>query len=108
MNEAHFLVHISDRAIESLDSIFEYISNKTSPESARKVVDELISFAESLDRYPNRFPKEKYQTPSNLNIRSGIKWKYKILYEVWEERVIILDFFHTAQNPTRINDLLDE
>jgi len=36
------------------------------------------------------------------NYRSINKWSYKIIYKITEGEIIIIDVFHTSQDPSKI------
>lgn len=88
-------------AKDNLDNIYSYIS-RDSVMAARMVKKELIKLAHSLNDFPEKFSVEEYLSDEPENFRSVSKWSYKIIYEVTEEYVLILDVFHTSQHPTKI------
>lgn len=90
-------------AKDNLDNIYSYIS-RDSVMAARMVKKELIKLAHSLNDFPENFSVEEYLSDEPENFRSVSKWSYKIIYEVTEEYVLILDVFHTSQHPTKIKE----
>jgi plasmid stabilization system protein ParE len=88
-------------AKDSLDNIYSYIA-EDSISAARNVKKELIKLVNSLNDFPQKFSVEEYLADEPENYRSVSKWNYKIIYEVTEECIIILDLFHTSQNPIKI------
>ena len=90
-------------AKDNLDNIYSYIS-RDSVMAARMVKRELIKLAHSLNDFPEKFSVEEYLSDEPENFRSVSKWSYKIIYEVTEEYVLILDVFHTSQHPTKIKE----
>lgn len=86
----------------NLDRIYDYIAND-SVSVARKVKKELINLAHSLNVFPEKFSVEEYLADEQENYRSVSKWSYKIIYEVTDDSIIIVDIFHTSQNPSKIN-----
>ncbi len=88
-------------AKDNLDDIYTFIA-EDSATAARKVKKELVKLAHSLNDFPEKFSIEKYLTGEPENYRSVSKGSYKIIYEVTEECVIIVDMFHTSQHPSKI------
>ncbi len=90
-------------AKENLDQIFEFIA-EDSVTAARKVKRELIKLAHSLNDFPEKFSKETYLEDEPEDYRSVSKWSYKIIYEVTEDYIIIVDVFHTSQHPLKMKE----
>lgn len=89
-------------ARESLNDIYNYIC-QDSPQNAKKVKRELIKLVGSLNDFPEKYSKEDFLVKEPENYRSLNKWSYKIIYEVTEEAIIIVDIFHTSQLPSKIS-----
>ncbi len=92
-------------AKENLDNIFEYIA-KDSIIAARRVKKELVKLAHSLNDFPDKFSSEEFLSNEPENYRSVTKWSYKIIYEVTEDYIIIVDIFHTSRHPSKIKKYL--
>lgn len=88
-------------AKDNLDAIYEYIA-KDSVYEAKKVKKELIKLVLSLSDFPRKFSVEEYLTNEPEEYRSVSKWTYKIIYEVTDEHIIIVDIFNTNQHPSKI------
>jgi plasmid stabilization system protein ParE len=88
-------------AKENLDCICDFIA-KDSLDAARYVKKELVKLAHSLSGFPEKYSKEEYLADEPENYRSISKWNYKIIYEVTNDCLIIVDVFHTSQNPSKI------
>lgn len=88
-------------AKNNLDIIFEYIA-VDSIAAARRVKKELVKLAHSLNDFPEKFSVEEFLSNEPENYRSITKWNYKIIYEVTEDYIIIIDVFHTSQHPSQI------
>ena len=88
-------------AKNNLGDIFEYIA-EDSITAARRVKKELVKLAHSLNDFPEKFSVEEFLSNEPENYRSVTKWSYKIIYEVTEEYIIIVDVFHTSQHPSKI------
>lgn len=91
------------QAKENLDQIYTYIS-KDSITAARKVKKELVKLVQSLNDFPEKFSVEPYLADEPENYRSVSKWSYKIIYEITEEYIIVVDVFHTSQHPSKIKE----
>ena len=89
------------QAKENLDKIYEYIT-KDSVSAARNVKKELVKLAHSLNDFPGKFSVEEFLASEPENYRSVSKWSYKIIYEVTDSYIIIVDIFHTSQHPNKI------
>jgi plasmid stabilization system protein ParE len=88
-------------AKKNLDEIFNYISGDSFT-AARKVKMELVKLAHSLNDFPEKYSVEEFLIGEPENYRSVSKWSYKIIYEVTDECIIIVDIFHTSQHPSKI------
>ncbi len=94
-------------AKKNLDDIFNYIA-EDSITAAKKVKKELVKLAHSLNNFPEKFSVEEFLADEPENYRSVSKWSYKIIYEVTEDCIIIIDLFHTSQHPSKIKRRLNK
>lgn len=94
-------------AKNNLDAIYDVIA-KDSVTAARRVKKEIIKLVRGLDYFPEKFQKEIYLEDEPENYRSVSKWNNKIIYEVTDKSIIIVDIFHTSQNPSKNNKLRDK
>jgi addiction module RelE/StbE family toxin len=85
-------------AKKSLREIYDYIL-LDSPMAARRVRDELISAANQLAEYPEKYQHDEYHVSESRNIRRFFKWSYRIVYEIRENQIIILAVIHTSTAP---------
>jgi len=92
-------------AIRRLQSIHEYIA-QDSKANAKKVVIKIKDLVNTLNVFPEKYSKVQ-EIDSNLgNFRSVPIYSYRIIYEITDSSIIILDIFHTSQNPEKINDIV--
>ena len=91
-----------DEAKDSLKRIYHYIKNRESIEQAKKVRNAIVELAGSLGFLPRKFAKDPFLETEAGEFRFKVIWSYKIVYEVTEKEVIILDIFHTSRNPQTI------
>jgi plasmid stabilization system protein ParE len=87
----------------NLDAIYDYIAKDSVP-AAKKVKKELVNLAHSLNDFPEKYSVEEFLANESGNYRSVSKWNYKIIYEVTDECIIIVDIFHTSQHPSKIKN----
>jgi plasmid stabilization system protein ParE len=88
-----------DKAIEELQSIYDYIYLR-SPQNAENVINTLLNLGDSLAEFPNKYPIEPLLNRENT--RFVTKWSFKIIYRVEKERIIILRVFNAKQNPDKL------
>ena len=62
----------------------------------------MVTAANELRKFPERFPKEPLLSHLPNNFRFVQKWNYKILYEFTGQEVISIDVFHTSRSPDKI------
>ena len=91
----------SDEAKDSLKYIFNYVK-RNSPDNAQKVKQTILKIAATLNFYPEKFPRDPFLLDSKRNFRFFPKWSYKIVYEVTDKAVIIIDVFHAKQHPDKL------
>lgn len=84
----------TEKASDSLDSFCEYIS-KDSPSAARRVKKDIILMAKQLAINPEMYQMDEFLADQG-NIRRFFRWSYKVVYQVLEKEVVILDVFHTS------------
>ena len=94
----------SKKAKVSLKNIYHYIK-KDSPQAAEKVRTRLVETAEHLLIFPEKFPKEELLKETGANFRSISVWHYKIVYELYQDKIIVSNIFDTFQDPEKLKDL---
>ena len=85
----------TEKASESLDAFCEYIK-KDSPSAAKRVKREIILSTKQLGTNPEVYQLDEIFAGSNQNIRRFFRWSYKVVYQIYEKEVVILDVFHTS------------
>ncbi len=85
----------TEKASESLDFFCEYIG-KDSPSAAKRVKREIILTAKQLTVNPEVYQFDEIFADPVKNIRRFFRWSYKVVYQVNEKEVVILDVFHTS------------
>lgn len=104
---AKYRVIISGRARKSLDRIVEYITQSSSRLAATKVEKGLLESALNLKSLPNRHPVA-HRAKSGEIFRYISKWSYKIIFTVLEDDsdVVVIEIFHSSQDPQKLVDIL--
>jgi toxin ParE1/3/4 len=93
-------------ALRCLDEIHFYISQETgSFVPAEKFVNLLFDRVGQLSDFPQSGSVETILLSKGIECRYLIEGNYKIIYEhiLNPSSIIILDIFHTSQNPDKIN-----
>ncbi|TRX45806.1 type II toxin-antitoxin system RelE/ParE family toxin [Fulvivirga sp. M361] len=88
----------SKRAKASLDYYCDRIALE-SPPSAKKVRKKIVTIAKSLSKNPNLYQVDEHYPDNPGNIRRFFQWSYRVVYQVREESVVILNVYHTSQHP---------
>ena len=79
----------------------DYIA-EDSVDAAKRVKKSLIHLGGSLGHFPEKYSREEFLADQQENYRSVSKWRYKLIYEVTDNYIIIVDVFNTSQNPSKI------
>ena len=90
----------SDKAIDSLKLHYEHIK-EDSPSAAKKVRSEILRAAKELSAFPEQYQIDEYYSDNSGNIRRFFRWSYRVVYEVNEKTIDILNVLHTSQEPER-------
>jgi plasmid stabilization system protein ParE len=102
MVKKHYKVIWDDEAKSSLRSIYNYIKKRESVEQAKKVRVEIIDLAKSLGFMPHKYSEDPFLKNEPGDNRFKAIWSYKLVYEVTNEQIIILDIFHTSRDPKKL------
>lgn len=89
----------SEKAQDSLKDHFDHIK-KDSLSAARKVRAEIIKSSKELNSYPDKYQLDEYYPNNSGNIRRYFRWSYRIVYEINETTIDILNVLHTSQEPS--------
>ncbi len=101
MVKKKLLVIWDKEAKEELKKIYQYIKERSEP-SAQKVRSVIIDTSRKLSEDPEIYEQDKYTEKSLGNIRSFIRWHYRITFQVTESQIIILAVTHTSKDPKRL------
>ena len=96
----NFEVEISYKANLDIRHIYDYyVMNNIDLNFVQHLINGIISLIKSLEYLPERYPR--YELLANeSNIRYAIYKKYKIIYEIIDDKVDILRVIHHSQNIT--------
>jgi len=90
----------SSQAMDSLTSVYDYIYER-SPQNALTVLDKLLELGESL---AHDFVLYSIDPIINKdNFRHITLWSFKLIYEIQDDKVIILEVFDGRQNPDKLD-----
>ena len=83
----------------SLKDIWDFYAEKSTP-AADKIIEEIISAAESLSY------KDQYQVEELLGeeFRRAVVRHFKVIYRVHEDHLRIIDVFDARQNPNTLKN----
>jgi len=105
MVKKRYKVIWDDEAKASLRSIYNTIKKRESIEQARKVREGIRDEVKNIGFIPHKFAEDPFLKDEPGDNRYKVKWSYKIIYEVTEESVTILDIFHTSRDPANLKNL---
>ena len=88
----------SERAILSLKAHHDYIK-QDSVAAAKRVKSEIIKASKNLSEYPEKYQLDEYYPNNPGNIRRFFRWSYRIVYQIKDEHIAILNVLHTSQEP---------
>lgn len=93
-----YQIEWTENAIQDLKKIIEYLRNKWSIESAEKFVDILDSWLELLMVSPQIGTESR----KVKGVRQILVTKHnRLFYRIIANRIVLLDFFDTRQNPQK-------
>ena len=92
-----YTLNWSERAITNLSAIENYIA-KDSPNQARKVINEILDYAEELKIFPLR--GSVILELSDMKLRQLIKYSYRIVYSFEGNVVTVVAVIHVRRDIT--------
>lgn len=92
-------VEWTERAKSSLEYYCSIIE-VASPSSAKRVKKEIILTSKSLSQNPYLYQVDEYYPDNSGTIRRFFRWNYRVVYQVLEEKVIVLEVYHTRSSPS--------
>jgi plasmid stabilization system protein ParE len=90
-------VEWTNKAKASLDHYCSVI-DENSPSHANKVRREIVLTSRKLSKNPYLYQVDEYYPENPGNIRRFFRWSYRIVYQVLEERIVVLNIYHTSSS----------
>jgi len=90
----------SEKAKRSLKMHYDRIK-ADSVQAADRVKFEIITASKKLDVHSERHQLDEYYPNNPGNIRRFFRWSYRIVYQVNESSIDILNVLHTSQEPNQ-------
>ncbi|PRY85956.1 type II toxin-antitoxin system RelE/ParE family toxin [Mongoliibacter ruber] len=90
----------SNKAKIALKDHYDWIK-LDSKSAADKVRQEIIRASKELAFNPDRYQLDEYYPNNPGNIRRFFKWSYRIVFQVQDDHVAILNVIHTSQEPSK-------
>lgn len=87
----------STKAEQSLERIYQHIKEK-SPSAAIRVKSEIFKTTRNLSSFPEKYQLDEYYSNNPGNIRRFFRWTYRIIYEINEETIDILNVIHAGKD----------
>ena len=92
-------IDVSPRAYQDLTDIKLYISNKlANPDTAKKILTDIIDALHSLTEMPNRRTKLKNDLVTNSNYRFIPCHNYLIFYRVTDKSIFVSRILYKSRN----------
>ena len=85
----------SDKSVESLELIYNYIF-ENSPHNAEYVITSILEIGDSLNLFPEKYPKEHLFNDDSIRFFS--KLNFKISYKIEEKKILIINIYSTRMN----------
>lgn len=98
-----YKIEWSPFALKCVNEIYFYISDKAKSDlPAENFIARLFERVEILETRPYVGQSEPHLEESGIDGRYLVEGDYKIIYRIEEDKISILDVFHTKQNPSKI------
>lgn len=94
-----------NEAKKSLHTIYQYIKHRESIGQAKRVRKKIIEEVRKISLFPQKSSREPNLKSEKGDFRFKVIWSYKIIYEVTENSILILDIFHTSRDPEDISTM---
>ena len=86
------------KAAQTVEVICKLIGEE-SVQASKKVKSEIFKASKSLSTYPEKYQLDEYYPQNPGTIRRFFRWSYRVVYEVFEDEVVILNIYNTSQSP---------
>jgi toxin ParE1/3/4 len=96
-------VILSELAEYDISQIFDYYFENAGVKVARQERSKIVNRIKILKDFPLIGRKEENEKVIDSDCRYLVQGNYKILYEVEENRIVILTIFNTIQDPSKMS-----
>jgi plasmid stabilization system protein ParE len=91
----------TDESLSDLEVIYDFITER-SPESAKKVIQSILSRTHQLEIFPQSGSPQKTELMANREYRYLVEGNYKIIYSLDDKVLYVEAVVDTRQNPTKL------
>ena len=89
----------TDKTNASLERQFLIIKDD-SPKNAKMVRMEILKATKAIPKHPRKYQIDEHFPQKSGEIRRFFKWSYRIVYEIQEDSIDILNVIHTSREPS--------
>lgn len=90
------------KAVDSLKAIYDFYKNAASIAVANKVKTKILKEIKGIVFFPEKLPQEPNLKELNGDFRFKLVWNCKVIFELKDQEILMLDIFHTSRNPKKI------
>ena len=87
------------KAQTALDQLYAYWHDQTSPQRAWSIRQEIVRTAKGLSQQAEIYQIDEYYPSNAGDVRRFFKANYRVVYQIKENQVVILNIYHTHQSP---------
>ena len=96
-------VEVAESASESLLSAARYIADKFGElKAAGDLLDKFDEFTDRVSEFPEIYPLCADDDLANQGIRKALIKNYVALYEVYDDKIFVIGFFHQSQDYAKL------
>jgi plasmid stabilization system protein ParE len=96
-------VEVAELASDSLLNAASYIAVRVGePRAALELLDEFDDFVDRVSDFPDIYPLCADETLAFRDIRKALIKNYLALYEVLDEKIFVIGFFHQRQDYAKL------
>ena len=92
------------RASDQYQRAIRWTAQERGKTYARRLQEKVTQGIAQISRFPRSGSPEPWLEHKGMGYRFVLAWSYKIIYRYDEalDRILVVRFFHTAQDPSRI------
>ena len=96
-------VEVAELASDSLFEAANYIAVKFGePRAALELLEKFDEFVDRVSDFPDIYPLCVDETLAGCGIRKALIKNYVALYEILDEKIFVIGFFHQSQDYARL------